>query len=77
MGTAGTLSSAAAGTENVGNRMPRAMSMRSATTAEAVGSAPAPRPSCTVPPVRSPSPTTPFNTPSTAAIGASRGTMQG
>ena len=45
--------------------------------ADAVGPAPAPRPSSTTRPTKSPSATTPLNTPSTAAIGVSRRTMQG
>ena len=49
----------------------------SPTTAEAVGPAPAPRPSWTTAPTWSPSTTTPLNTPSTWPIGADAGTMQG
>ncbi len=48
---------------------PAAMSTRSAATEEAVGKAPAPRPSSTTRPTKSPSATTALNTPSTAAIG--------
>ena len=50
-------------------RRPAAISTRSAATAEAVGNAPAPRPSSTTRPTKSPSATTALNTPSTAAIG--------
>ena len=51
--------------------------MRSATTAEAVGPAPAPLPSSITRPTKSPSATTALNTPSTLASGEACGTMQG
>ena len=57
--------------------MPRAISIRSATTAEAVGPAPAPRPCSNTVPTKSPSASTALNTPSTAASGAVSGTIAG
>src|SRR3546814_2922931 len=62
---------------NTGRTMPRAMSMRSATTAEAVGPAPAPRPSYIMLSTKSQSATTALNTPETLAIGSTLATMQG
>ena len=56
---------------------PRAISTRSATTADAVGPAPAPGPSKRALPIRSPSATTALKTPSTRAMGAASRIMQG
>ena len=77
IGTDGALDSAAPAAPQTGVIRLRAISIRSATTAEAVGPAPAPRPSSITRPTKSPSATTALNTPSTRAIGAVCGTMQG
>ena len=66
---------AAAG--NAGMMRPLAMSTRSATTADAVGPAPAPGPSKSALPILSPSATTALKTPSTRAMGACSRIMQG
>ncbi len=57
--------SASVGLPNTGRRWPRAISMRSATTAEAVGPAPAPRPTNMVRSAKSTSTSTALNEPST------------
>ncbi len=70
-----TLPSEAAGMPKAGSREPRAMSIRSDTTEEAVGPAPAPRPSKTLTPAALDLVTTPFTTPMTAASGVPRGSL--